>query len=269
MKLIRIVQQCCPPALLSFYRRHSRSRVRFHGDFDNWQTALEHASGYDDDAAIAAIRSAALTIKQQQFGWERDGKLFASPLPDWPVRACLSRAAAANKGRLRVLDFGGALGTSYQQHAAFLQDAAELDWVVVEQPRLSLIGQQEFSSPHLHFFDHIGAASQRGDFQIALLACVLPYLEHPYRTLEDIAATAVPSILLHRTPLIETAHDRLTVQTVPASLYPASYPAWFFSEQRLHSYMATLGYQLAAQYDCDDSANIPSNYQGLMYECTA
>lgn len=263
-RLVQLVRQWCPPALLAFYRRHAPLQIRFSGDYPSWQQALDHSAGYQDQDAIAAIRASAVEVRDGRAGWERDGTLFPEPLPEWPVRACLARAA--QQGRLRVLDFGGALGTSYQQHRQFFADKVRLDWRIVEQPKLVAIGTAEFATAQLRFFADIAAATAGDRPHIALLGCVLPYLQDPHQTLERIAATAVPAILLHRTPLIQAERDRLTVQRVPASIYRASYPAWFFSEQRLTEQMQRLGYRLHLQYACDDRANLPSRYRGLLFE---
>jgi putative methyltransferase (TIGR04325 family) len=62
--------------------------------------------------------------------------------------------------------------------------------------------------------------------------------------------TVFPHILLDRMAFLKRDADRLTVQKVPASIYPASYPAWFFSESRLQAEFTNAGYVLVADFQC-------------------
>jgi putative methyltransferase (TIGR04325 family) len=52
--------------------------------------------------------------------------------------------------------------------------------------------------------------------------------------LREVAEARLAHVILDRTPLW-AAEDRLTVQSVPASIYgfPASYPAWILNRERV------------------------------------
>jgi putative methyltransferase (TIGR04325 family) len=55
-------------------------------------------------------------------------------------------------------------------------------------------------------------------------------------------------IVVDRTAFIEGTKERITVQIVPDFVYKASYPAWFFNEQRFVSAFSA-EYSLIRQFD--------------------
>src|SRR5690606_5982367 len=98
----------------------------------------------------------------------------------------LQIAAVANGGRLRVVDFGGALGSTWWQHRPWLEEFSEVTWSVVEQPAFVEIGQREFSVGPLRFFPSLSSCFDYDQPDIILLSSVLPYLEKPHSLLAEI-----------------------------------------------------------------------------------
>ena len=76
------------------------------------------------------------------------------------------------------------------------------------------------------------SATERPD--VAILSSVLPYVEKPHVLLETVARS-VPRVIMDRTPLWSGLPDRLTVESVPDSIYgfPTSYPAWILNRERM------------------------------------
>jgi putative methyltransferase (TIGR04325 family) len=89
--------------------------------------------------------------------------------------------------------------------------------------------------------------SERPD--VAILSSVLPYVETPHALLETISR-AVGTVLVDRTPLWSGLPDRLTVQSVPASIYgfPASYPAWILNREGVLAHFSER-FQLVFEFD--------------------
>ena len=67
-----------------------------------------------------------------------------------------------------------------------------------------------------------------------LLSGVLQFLKSPYEFLECIIATPVEFLIIDRHPETMTS-ELLTVQKLPSSLYPASYPGWLFDPEKLEN----------------------------------
>lgn len=204
----------------------------FHGNYATWTEARAACSGYDDAVIVERVLAATLAVRDGRAAYERDGVLFAQSQPEPELGAIFQRIAAGNGGRLRVLDFGGALGTTYWRHRPELAGVQELAWNIVEQPRFVSVGRAQLSGTPLRFFDSVASAGAAGSHDLLLASTSLQYLETPVAALEAWLAEGFPWILLNNLPLHAAAPDRLAVQRVPPEIYPASYPVWFFNRER-------------------------------------
>jgi hypothetical protein len=88
-------------------------------------------------------------------------------------------------------------------------------------------------------------------------------MKEPYKLLDEIALLGVPFVVVDKMPLIKDAKDRITVQHVPASIYKASYPAWFFSREKFYEFIS-LHYEVKADFDRDVRTNIEAVFKGLL-----
>lgn len=222
-----------PPALLRAYRRTQPRSIRFSGDFASWQEAKAASRGYDDASIVERVRRATQQARDGAGLIERDGVVLADEERNFPLLAALQHVALA-RGRLRVIDFGGALGGTYDQVRKQLPAELAMDWTVVEQADYVACGARHFTSAELHFEDSLEQALAQAPDAV-LLSSVLPYLEKPRTVLAGIIAAGCPYIIFDRTPVLREpgGRDRLTVQHVTLPEYSASYPAWFFSEAAL------------------------------------
>jgi putative methyltransferase (TIGR04325 family) len=168
-----------------------------------------------------------------------------------PVLAGLLRAAADNKGKLSILDFGGSLGSSYRQCREFLSAIEPERWSVVEQPSFVRCGKDLFEDEVLRFYGNIEECCVIESLNILPLSSVLQYLENSHDSIARLAELGVHYIIIDRTPFGDVSRDRLTVQKVPSSIYKASYPAWIFSESRLHAHLAR-GYTLLSDFTANE-----------------
>ena len=207
--------------------------VVYSGDFASFAEARACTTGYEAGAILERTRAALLKVVRGEAAYERDSVTFDKLELPFPLLALLSRAAAENAGRLSVLDFGGALGTSYFLCRNFLKDLPLLEWSIVEQPAHVACGQRDFANESLKFYPTIEACLQDRRPSVLLLSSVLQYLPEPWTFLREVVRHDFTSIILDRTAFIPADRDRLTVEVVSPRIYPASYPAWFFSRPRL------------------------------------
>lgn len=206
--------------------------IYYHGEFSDWSCALAAAGGYDDERLLHRLSAAAQAVKMGAAAWEQDGVTWDHIPTDLPLFAALSRVALAQEGRLAVLDFGGAFGSSYFQCQNFLSEIKNMKWGVVEQPQLVEIGQRSFERDALLFFATIDEAIDVQHPNVALLSSVLQYLEEPWAVLEQLIAANIPYLIIDRHPCTLT-HEQITIQVVPPTLYAASYPSWLFDCPRM------------------------------------
>lgn len=253
-----------PPALYSLLRGAFRPRV-FTGDYGTWAEARAASRGYDRPEILERTVAAARAVRDGRAAFERDSVLFAEPAWHAPLLGALLRAAAAQSGRLQVIDFGGALGSTWWQHRGWLEGLAGLRWEVVEQPAVVAAGQREFAGGPLRFHDRLDACADAPAGQVLLLSSVLPYMEHPHELLADAARRGFGWILIDRTGFVPGPRDRLTVQHVPPSIYDASYPCWFFAREPLLRPLLP-AYRVVAEWPTFDEADLGAEFRGLLLE---
>jgi putative methyltransferase (TIGR04325 family) len=196
------------------------------------------STGYNAPEILSKVLAAAKAVRDGKRAFERDSVAFPNPECDLPLLAALEHVALARGGNMRVLDFGGSLGSTWFQLRPFLPPVAELAWDVVEQPDFVRAGQQHLTSGMLHFFPTIAAARDAHEHDVCLLSTVVQYLEKPHEFIDEILRESFPFLLLNNLPLQAQLQDRVTVQHVPPEIYPASYPVWFFERERFLSHFA-------------------------------
>jgi len=205
----------------------------FDDSFGDWESAEEAAIGYDSEIIAQRVLSGITAVRDGSAAYERDSVTFPHPEYSWPVLAGLMWAAAAESGVLRVLDFGGSLGSTFFQYRGFLKTLTEVNWSVVEQETFVRIGREHVVEPGLAFYDSIADALAREQPSLVHFGSSLQYLENPREVLEAATHTGARFLLLDRIPVSALDHDLVTVQMVPPSIYPASYAAWVFSMEGL------------------------------------
>jgi putative methyltransferase (TIGR04325 family) len=229
MKVVRRLLPFVPPALVAWVR----PGIRFRGPYTSWAEAARGAEGYDAPRIVAKVRDAMRKVVHGEAVCERDSVLFDEPIYPFPLIAILQRAAAENGQSLAVLDYGGALGSSYYQCRDFLGHIEPLRWWIVEQPAFVECGRLEFQSEVIQFFESIAECLTHGRPQVVLLSSVLQYLPDPWSILDTIADIGAPYVVIDRTPIAASGTQMITVQVVPATIYRSSYPAWLFNEEAL------------------------------------
>ncbi|HND63144.1 MAG TPA: methyltransferase, TIGR04325 family [Opitutaceae bacterium] len=225
--------------------------VAYTGDYASFAEAKAVSSGYESSVILERTRAALLKVVRGEAAYERDAVTFDRLELPYPLLALLLRAAAERAGRLSVLDFGGALGSTYYQCRSFLATLPQLEWSVVEQPAHVACGQREFSTPALRFYPTIADCRRERDPRVLLLSGVLQCLPEPWKFFHEVATQDFDWIIVDRTPFIPAARDRLTVERVSPRIYAASYPAWFFSWPRFREQIPS-GWELVAEFDAID-----------------
>lgn len=250
------------------WRRWLRRLLRpplYAGNYASWAAAQQASRGYDDAVILEKVVTATRAVRAGRAAWERDTVLFNEPSPNAPVLRALRQIAAANDGRLSVVDFGGALGSFWWQHRSWLGDLAEIHWSVVEQPGLVEVGQREFTVGPLRFYPSLAACLAVEQPTVVLLSSVLAYLEDPHGLLQEIRAQPFRHLIIDRTGFVTRGRGRLTVQHVPAAIYEASYPAWFFERAHLLAPFAA-EWRVVEEWVTDDDADIDADHRGMWLE---
>ena len=275
-----IARALTPPLLwrglssLSYVRRKREPRSApveygWFGDYSSWAEAAGQASGYNANHILANVELAALKVKRGECVFERDASCHYEQFFNWPLLASFFYCACQTNGCLRVLDFGGALGSTYMQYRAEWKGLQSLEWSVVEQPHYVLSGKKHFEDQTLRFYKTVEDAIRDRGADIILLSSVIDYIEKPYELLQSIAGQKVRWILLDRTGFSLEGRDRLTFQKVPPCIYDASYPCWFLDPQRVRSLFTE--YRIVWDFPSFDETMChwprpPSRFMGMLME---
>lgn len=234
MTVRRVMRRLLPPAALDFVRRLTGKQTTFSRQLTSWDDAVARSIGYDSDVILSRVLGASRQVRDGVAAYERDSVLFDRIEYSFPVVATLLRAALENNGHLTVIDFGGALGSSYRECRAFLGDRVQpLRWSVVEQAMFVEAGRREMQSDELHFFETVQEATQDRTVDVMLFSGVLQYLPNPYATIDQALRFVPKYVAIDRTIVSARPVDTLHVQRVPKTIYSASYPVWALSKERM------------------------------------
>lgn len=225
-----------------------RPGIHYAGNFVNWAEARAHATGYDAPLILEKAVVAARAVSTGKAPYERDTVVFADIQQFWPLLASLLWVASRSGNRLSVLDFGGALGSSYHQNRRFLEHIEHFRWSVVEQKHFVDAGRREFETGTLRFHSTVEECLSVERPNTWLLSGVIQYLERPYEFIRTICDSGMPYAIVDRVVLVQNAPTRLTVQKVPPQIYDASYPCWVFNETELErAFVPT--FDIVARFD--------------------
>lgn len=259
-------KDCLPPIAIRGLKKllHTTSSSSaaniWQGDYPDWKSAVSACDGgYDSDAIFQKVVAAARKVRDGEALWERDSVCFYHEEYNWHLLACLMMVAAQNKGNLHVLDFGGAFGSTYQQNKKILDKLPSVSWNVVEQGRIVLTGQEEFTTKTLHFFSSIAECFQLKPINVILFSGVLQYLPEPYALIQEVVKHRIDNLIIDRTPFLKSS-EKFTIQHVASSIYAAHYPHRWLNREHVASL-------LGEQYDClpdYESPNDPPSFYGFI-----
>ncbi len=273
MVVCNFAPRLLPPIVVSGLRRlrdfYSKThRIRFYGDYATWTQAEKASTGYSERNILERTRLAMLKVKNGQATYARDAVTFDQLVYPFPILAGLLRARSVAGDRLSVLDFGGSLGTTYFQCRDFLSAAGPFRWSVVEQSEHVKCGREEFADERLRFYISIDECLAQEQPNVLLLSGVIQYLPKPHDFLADVLRRGFAHVIVDRTAFFAENRDLLTVQYVPDSIYRASYPAWFLSEERFLNSFRT-HYRLVASFTALDGLDPEKGsavWKGFIFE---
>jgi putative methyltransferase (TIGR04325 family) len=237
---LRLLWRTCKPRWFSDWQT-KHNTLSFKGPYPSWPEAASSSRGYDDEYILKLTIQAARKVAAGKAAYDRDTITFKSPQPDTMLLSALARAANNNSPRLRVLDFGGSLGSSYRQNRPYIKQPQSIDWHIVEQPSVAEAGIQEFSTEELRFHFTLEQALNEGAPDFLLLSSVLQYLEQAQTLLDRLTQLPVQGALIARTPFWDGDEDLIVTQIVPPRIYSGSYPMWIFSRKKMRERWESAG----------------------------
>ncbi len=263
MKIKTLIKHVVPPVLIHFKNLviNGKPKFAYSGNYANWQAAKKESKGYEADNILEKCKQALLKVKNGDAVAERDSVLFDKVQYSWPVLAALQHITLANNGHLNVLDFGGSLGTTYFANKFFLNGLTTLSWTIVEQEHYVTCGKKYFENNELKFSYSIDESLNKNSNLI--LSGVLQCLDKPFDYLKQFLTYNFKYILIDRTAFINDK-QRITILNIPAYIYQASYPLWFFNEEEFLA-IFTEKYELLADFDSEVDGTMQSEDKKQLY----
>ncbi|WP_159467821.1 methyltransferase, TIGR04325 family [Dyadobacter sp. 3J3] len=229
-------------------KKKEKNKDGWFGNYKNWEELATMSGGYQAKTILDITKDSLLKIKNGEAVYERDSVLFDKKLYPYSVISALLYAAVECGGTLNVLDFGGSLGSTYYQVRDLIPPSVKLHWSVVEQEEYVTCGKDLFEDEILKFHYTIKESVTSKKANVLILSSVIQYLPNPHDFLDEIKEFGFKYIILDRTSFIKNDQsDRLTLQIVPAHIYEAQYPAWFFNEKRLMQHFDD--YQIKTEFE--------------------
>jgi putative methyltransferase (TIGR04325 family) len=235
----------------------------WHGNYKSWQEAEKRCSGYNSEIILKKVSESTMKVLKKEATFERDSVLFDQAEYNFPLLSALMWVAGQNKGNINVLDFGGALGSSYFQNKYFLEKLNNVKWCIIEQENFVKLGQEQFTTENLKFYYTINHCLEENSINFILLSSVIQYLEKPYELLDYLSSKNIKYLFIDRTGYFNKL-DRITTQKVHPFIYKATYPCWFFNYNKFMDYI-TKKYELIYEFETNDRANIKSTFKGFLF----
>ena len=252
-----------PPVLRNLLLRVGFAGNRFRYGFKSWEEASAKCSGYNSGVITEALVTASRRVQDQEVAYERDGVEFDAIQYSWPLVAAIL-GSPRSTSKLRVLDWGGSLGSTYRQNKDLIVAAGvEVEWVVLEQDHLVEIGTREFSNTQLSFRSNIESVPV-GYFDLVIFASSICYIDSPNRILEQVKSLSPRAIAFDRTPIVKKGAELIGIQTVGRKIYRASYPIRIFSVGWIENALSP-EYRKVSEWVCDLQPDPKSISKGMFF----
>jgi len=144
---------------------------------------------------------------------------------------------AADRNRLRVVDFGGGAGTGFIQLRGALPARVAIDYTIIDLPAVCTAGRQLFNGDHrVSFATELPTGLPSPD--IVYANSVVQYVDAYEATLRSLAGLGAEYVLLARTAL--WPGERFATQQI--NLDGHVLPHWFLNDQEVFALLGNCGY---------------------------
>lgn len=253
----------CPKTVVRFVRSLLPPAVSWGPPLPSWDAAAARCTGYDASSILRKVVEATRAVERGDAPYERDSILFDSIEYSWPLLASLL-AIHAKRGHLRLVDFGGSLGSCYRQNRKFLDELDGIIWTIVEQEHFVAAGREEFQTDRLRFAMRMEDPLPEGAYDAIHFGSVLNYLEAPWKWLDQAHALGIPYLIIDRTHAHDGPEDHFRRQRVREPIYDATYPCRIFSKPALEERLAR-SWQLVESWESVFKADDKFRTVGYFY----
>lgn len=203
----------------------------------------KYGDAYQDNKILEKVAEATQTVRNGNGLYEQDGVVFNKQIINYQLISAFLYAYS-HLDSLNVLDFGGALGSTYFRYR-HLWDEYNASWTVIEQDNYVKYG--EANVPEVQFIADISDYKSKAD--ILLLSSVLGYLSDPYKMFGKLLDENIPYVIIDETAFDPDDNGYVTLQHVPETIYKAVYPCTLFSFDYFKKFIEDHGYEIINEWD--------------------
>jgi len=252
------IKDFIPPVLYRIFIDPEKVEKRPPDFFSTFMEAQQSCSGlgYEEDVLVRTVFEKTIILKAQL----QDGEIsFSDSMTQTLLAVLLSSLRRGMKGRINIIDFGGACGAHYFQIRPFLPPDVQVDWVVVETH--AMIGKaRAIETNELHFVASLDEAKERlKNVDLFYSSGTIQYAPSPQTILEEIKACDPEFVFLNRLALSQST-EMITIQetmlsangpgTLPDGIEDrlCRYPITYFPKQTLEEIL-TCQYKILLRFN--------------------
>lgn len=270
MNIKALIKQFTPLIFLHFYRRVRGNRYIWNGIYDSYASVPSSGDGFNSEYVRQELACANEILRAVK----RD-RAVPTKLSDenafLPLLASIVRPR--NSERLRIIDFGGALGFGYMQLLAGAPSCSVVDYHVVELEWACLEGKRLFSGDGRIQF-HRALPDRLSEVDIVYSCGALQYVEDYAELLRKLCSYRARYLFLSDVPTGTFSTFATAQQNIEGTIVAT----WFFNFGELVRLIEAERYSLVfktAVVGSYNQDNFPPSYRldagrycALLFECS-
>ena len=245
-----LLKRLLPPILLDVARGSRGPQHVWDGVYPHLKDVPTHRAEYGGELTEEMVSTTTAALAQ----WKQGTKPYMWHEPF----ALAAGALAAQRGSIRVVDFGGGTGSGYVQLISSLPATTRIDYLVVDSAEMCASGRAIFvGDPEIRFADSLPDA---GSVDLIYVNGVFPYIEDYRATLDQLAGLGAEQIFLARL----AAGSNPTFASRQLNLPGRVFAYWFLNLDEVHQILAAAGYRPACDSFVDrayDQSNLPATHR--------
>lgn len=242
--LKKVLRSIAPHGVVANHDRRRAERSIWQGVYDNFADVPSAGRGFESDGCThamrerlaidtAAMRGKGAVSREKEYQGDHGGLIIAAAL------------LPSDTQRLRIVDFGGSVGLAYPLFRASLPPATEVEYDVVELPRMCAEGRRLFAADsHISFYEDIRDVEPGPD--IVYANGVLQSIREYEAALEGLLALKSRIMLLCDLPGGDGPRFATAQKNISGSV-----PTWFFNIPSVENFIEARGYSVRAHIRTD------------------
>ncbi len=210
--------------------------------YDSWAEANSDCEGYNSNIIFEKVKEASLAVKEGRASYERDSVLFYDTKKNYNLLSYINYYALSHTETIAVVDWGGALGSTYFQNKKMLPK--NLTWTIVEQKNFVEFGKQNIADDVLHFEYSLEKIVK---CDIIIFSGVLQYLDFAIDLLKEAISKAPDYIILERTQFGKSF--KIWKYVASDQIFKANYPTCCFKKETIVDLFEERNYSLIDSWD--------------------